>query len=970
MPPTLHLVPYPALASEVAARLAGPGRDEVLVASRGLASNILRALLERVPQGLADINLHSIETLASRILNAGASYPRVASPAERRLAMRTAVGSIDDPLFETRGIAAMLERSYRDVRDRGLTLVDFESRIAGAKSLRNRDRTRLMANAWRRYEWLIEQLGAVDPADLLRKAAAAIREGTLDIKPQIVAGFYDMTGVQRDFLDALWERDLVSACFVPASDDPANSFAVPLIQHFAARTVPAPQLPVTHAETPSWSAGQYENRSIELQEVCSQIAVLIQSGTDPNRIGMVARSLDAHDVHLIDRYATANGFSTTATCTTPLVAHRIGRGVSTILRLRDRNFPRSSILDLLRDGFRARRNVDIDALDLETRRAKIAGGPSKSLQHAATRPAISDYLSIVEDLEALVPEAALTPNAAASLFRNLAGRFRVETATDLEAMDSIESIAAMFARAGRWRARIDLATMLDALEQQELATSGIQRNAVFAGDVMRFRGRTFDHLFVVRLQDDLFPQRRLEDPLLPDSDRRILALREIGDGADEERMLFRILLDGARRSIRFTWSASDGFGKSMRPSPLLTRFVLAQHDQEPARRAELLRDFGQQFAVRPPPPAPVLSTDSRRQLQLLAQAGTRSSFDGYLFAGGANDVIRARLASILESVSPTQLEDFGECPQKFLLKHILHVRDLDDPEHELQINPRDKGGINHSILEQFYRGVTDEDIERSAASLPQLDEELGKRLDALVESAFDNLDAQTPAFNRTMRGIERRSTRRILRQFVALDLADLLRRNLRPAHFEYRFGRKYADRGTVDHAEPFTVDLLQEDGQAVVLRVDGSVDRIDRNQEGFRIVDYKGGQALRHTDLAKKIDRGVRLQLPLYAMAVAQFFGVGPEQINGAIKPLVAGGAKAEKFEFALGPRHQTLLDSLQLFVTSILRGYFPAFPEEKDFEPCKYCPVSTSCRTRHDPAEKYAVVAAKDPQTLLRGLL
>ena len=970
MPPTLHLVLYPALASEVAARLAGPGRDEVLVASRGLASNILRALLERVPQGVADVALHSIETLASRILNAGASYPRVASPAERRLAMRTAVGSIDDPLFETRGIAAMLERSYRDVRDRGLTLVDFENRIAGAKSLRNRDRTRLMANAWRRYEWLVEQLGAVDPADLLRKATAAIREGTLDIKPQIVAGFYDMTGVQRDFLDALWERDLVSACFVPASDDPANSFAVPLMQHFASKTVPAPQRPVTPAQTPSWSAGQYENRSIELKEVCSQIAVLIQSGTDPNRIGIVARSLDAHDVHLIDRYATANGFSTTATCTTPLVAHRIGRGISTILRLGDRNFPRSSILDLLRDGFRARRNVDIDALDLETRRAKIAGGPSTSLQHAATRPAISDYLSIVEDLEALVPEATLTPNAAASLLRNLAGRFRVETATDLEAMDSIESVAEMFARAGRWRARIDIATMLDALEQQELATSGSQRNAVFAGDAMRFRGRTFDHLFVVRLQDDLFPQRRLEDPLLPDSDRRSLGLREIGDGADEERMLFRILLDGASRSIRFTWSASDGFGKSMRPSPLLTRFVLAQYDQEPARRAELLRDFGQQFAVRPPPPAPVMATDSRRQLQLLAQAGTRSSFDGYLFSGGANDAIRARLASILESVSPTQLEDFGECPQKFLLKHILHVRDLDDPEHELQINPRDKGGINHSILEQFYRGVTDEDIERSAASLPQLDEVLGKRLDALVESAFDNLDAQTPAFNRTMRGIERRSTRRILRQFVALDLADLLRRNLRPAHFEYRFGKKYADRGAVDHAEPFTVDLLQEDGQPVVLRVDGSVDRIDRNQEGFRIVDYKGGQALRHTDLGKKIDRGVRLQLPLYAMAVAQFFGVGAEQINGAIKPLVAGGAKAEKFEFALGPRHQTLLDSLQLFVTSILRGYFPAFPEEKDFEPCKYCPVSTSCRTRHDLAEKYAVVAAKDPQTLLRGLL
>ena len=73
---------------------------------------------------------------------------------------------------------------------------------------------------------------------------------------------------------------------------------------------------------------------------------------------------------------------------------------------------------------------------------------------------------------------------------------------------------------------------------------------------------------------------------------------------------------------------------------------------------------------------------------------------------------------------------------------------------------------------------------------------------------------------------------------------------------------------------------------------------------------------------------------------------------------------------FALAPRHQTLVDTLQLFVTSILRGTFPAFPEEKDYNACKYCPVHDSCRTRHDPADKYAVIAAKDPQTLLRGLL
>ena len=79
---------------------------------------------------------------------------------------------------------------------------------------------------------------------------------------------------------------------------------------------------------------------------------------------------------------------------------------------------------------------------------------------------------------------------------------------------------------------------------------------------IRFRGRSFEHLFAIRTQDELFPQRRVEDPLLSDADRRQLGIREIGDGRDEERLLFQLLLDGAHDSVRFSFATSDAFGKS------------------------------------------------------------------------------------------------------------------------------------------------------------------------------------------------------------------------------------------------------------------------------------------------------------------------------------------------------------------------------------------------------------------------
>ncbi|HEV7426675.1 MAG TPA: PD-(D/E)XK nuclease family protein, partial [Thermoanaerobaculia bacterium] len=358
---------------------------------------------------------------------------------------------------------------------------------------------------------------------------------------------------------------------------------------------------------------------------------------------------------------------------------------------------------------------------------------------------------------------------------------------------------------------------------------------------------------------------------------------------------------------------------------------------------------------------------SRRQLQLLAKFGTKSAFDGYLFADDDDATLRAKLAEAITSVSPTHLEDFGECPQKFFYKHILGIRDVDDPEHELQLNARDKGKLDHGILERLYRSLSDDDYERATVALPQLDKVIGDRLDALVDEAFAEMAGNIPPFNPTMREIERTATKRILREFVANDVADLASTGFRPKHFEYRFGKTRQGKAA-DHPEPFVMAV--SDG--IDLRVDGTIDRVDIGRDGFRIIDYKGGKATRHKELGKKIDRGVRLQLALYAMAVSQFFSAEPADVSGAIKPLVTTENNAGKFAFELAEKEAGLRETLSLFVASILDGIFPAFPadDDNDFNACKYCPVKHSCRTKHDFTEKYLTTNTyKDPRALLIGV-
>ncbi|HEY2322026.1 MAG TPA: PD-(D/E)XK nuclease family protein, partial [Thermoanaerobaculia bacterium] len=321
-----------------------------------------------------------------------------------------------------------------------------------------------------------------------------------------------------------------------------------------------------------------------------------------------------------------------------------------------------------------------------------------------------------------------------------------------------------------------------------------------------------------------------------------------------------------------------------------------------------------------------------RQLQLLARSATNREFDGFL----TDPALLERFASARPS--PTALEDFGECPQKFLVKHLLGAFDVDDPERELQIHYREKGSIDHRILETFYRSLTDTDYGNASESLPEVPRELIARLERAIDAEFDRFESDAPAYNQNIRAIERRATKRILRDFIARDLTDIFESNFRPQQFEYKFER-------------------------------GRIDRIDADGERLRVIDYKSGKALRHVNLGEKIDRGVRLQLAVYANAIAEAFGTDPANVVGAIRPIANGEAKPASFTFNLGEKRAALLETLAIFSRAIASGRFPAFPNEKDFNSCKYCPVNHSCRTKHDAEEKYAVAQLRDPRTLLQQL-
>src|SRR5262249_47490823 len=98
-------------------------------------------------------------------------------------------------------------------------------------------------------------------------------------------------------------------------------------------------------------------------------------------------------------------------------------------------------------------------------------------------------------------------------------------------------------------------------------------------DVMTARGLAFDAVFLVGLNEKLFPRLIREDPFLSDAARSGLAqalgcrLGRKMDGYQEERLLFDLAVQSARKHLHLSCQRSDEEGKALVVSLYLHDFL-------------------------------------------------------------------------------------------------------------------------------------------------------------------------------------------------------------------------------------------------------------------------------------------------------------------------------------------------------------------------------------------------------------
>ncbi len=547
-------------------------------------------------------------------------------------------------------------------------------------------------------------------------------------------------------------------------------------------------------------------------------------------------------------------------------------------------------------------------------------------------------------------------------------------------------------------------TFLDACKREGLSVGMENDRGVKALDAMSARGVPFRALFILGLNEKVFPRAISEEPFMRDHIRRRLSevlgnlIPEKLRGFEEERLLFYFLLNAARERLYLLYERSDEAGK-----PKIQSHYLMDMLQKVKTIFITKSDFRDRSIY---VPRGIKDKLFGKEITLLTpkEVGIRMALDkidpaSFMTAFGINPVLFARSQSALgfieshenlltaydgivgdmsqwwekqacRGLSPTALESFGVCPFKFFMGKVLELESLEEPEKVDVIAAVDLGSLYHSILKDFYGYLIEKGyFYKKAKEINPI-----KLLHDITQKYFTDIERQIPIPYPILWENKKEEILGFLTKFVTWDLDRIEQTGYIPAYLERKAHLSAQD----DLVKLISVSSKQ--GKASELTFKGKIDRIDlklvpvclkqgsvENTVSFRVVDYKSGKYSKE-NLLKPAIRGQKLQLPFYIVMAERLLS---EEIKRGHTP--QGKASMEDASFVYiaqdmedkkgqnGTPEKTIKEAdwkefqgqcwetVKEFLSYIREGIFPISPTE-DAQKCEWCEFSTVCRKGHQP--------------------
>ena len=400
------------------------------------------------------------------------------------------------------------------------------------------------------------------------------------------------------------------------------------------------------------------------------------------------------------------------------------------------------------------------------------------------------------------------------------------------------------------------------------------QDQVIIGDVDRSRSHKVRAIFIIGLNDGMFPSVHKNEGFFNDDDRSFLKANGVELARNTEESLYEDNFNiykaftTAEELLFLSYASSNSEGKTLRGSIIISKikriFPQIKEQSDIIERKseilienttfdELLRKLGE-YRDTGEIEEKWIEVYNYYKNSKEWKYKLEKAMEALTYTNKPENINKKNIKSMYGDTlrtSVSRLEQYQSCHFSYFLKYGLKLSE----KNNFKINPIDTGTFMHDVIDEFFTLIREKEINVKELQSEQIDEIINEIIDeklGLNKNFIFSSSAKYKVLSQRLKNVVCKSIKYIV-ESLKYSKFEVLGNEM-----EFKDGKEYP---------PITMNL--ENGQRV--EITGKIDRIDIAKIGedkyVRIIDYKS--SAKNIDL-NKVYAGLQLQLITYLDAVCE----------------------------------------------------------------------------------------------------
>lgn len=404
-------------------------------------------------------------------------------------------------------------------------------------------------------------------------------------------------------------------------------------------------------------------------------------------------------------------------------------------------------------------------------------------------------------------------------------------------------------------------------------------DVVTVGSIDRIRSHNIKALYILGVNDGIFPAVLKEEGVFNDGDRGRLREIDVNLAEDsktktfQEQFLIYTTLCLPSAYLKLSYSIADFEGKAQRASVIISRIKKLFPKLVEKGSVSDIGKTKDEFIEDISTPLPTfnnlvkhISSKNKRSINNSVWKQVHNWYcsdenwkdkceiilDAEAYTNQVELIDKEKVKKLYGkklNLSVSRLEKYGECPFAYFVQYGLGAKE----RKIFKLTPPDLGSFMHGVIDEFSVLVKESNKEWSELGEDWCEE----KVDLIVQRKINETSGTIFNSSARYRYFSER-LKRVLIKTVLIIVEHMSRSGFEPVGYEVIFG---------DKGDYPAIEVQLESGEKVYLR--GRIDRVDKltleNEDYYRIIDYKSGN--KNFSL-NDVYYGLQIQLLVYLDAI------------------------------------------------------------------------------------------------------